>query len=223
VTLAAAVAALGVPLALGATTWEQRAALAVLVFAGSEAARRRGRTPAARMKVETPRSARSDVGGSGQSTVLAAAVALVLLTLPVASGSERAAHADGERRAGERLLALNQPERALPHLEAAGAHAQAAAVHLELAERAVATGFSGYPTAGAHLDEALRLAPGSEAQRLAAAVAAARQADVIWNQYDWPRTIGELRKAYDLRPDLPGLKEKLDAAEASYALARRAP
>jgi hypothetical protein len=142
--------------------------------------------------------------------------------LPIAAGSERAAQAAGEWRVGERLRALNEPERALPHLEAGGANAEAAAVHLELAERAVAAGFSGYPAATDHLDAALRLAPSPEAQRLAEAVAAARQADAIWNQYDWPRTIAELRKAYELRPDLPGLTAKLDAAEASYALARRA-
>ena len=199
--LAAALAALVVPLALGATTWEQRAAVAVLVFAAGTWARPHTRIGA----------------------LAGVALLVVLFSVPAAASSERAARADGERRTGERLLALNEPDRAVGYLQASGADREAAAVHLELAERAVATGFSGYPAAGEHLETALRLDPTPEAQRLAEAIAAARQADVIWNQYDWPRTIAELRKAHALRPDLPGLKDKLDAAEASYALARRTP
>ena len=43
---------------------------------------------------------------------------------------------------------------------------------------------------------------------------------MIWNQYDWPRTLAELRKAQTYRPDLPGLAEKIRDAELSAAASR---
>jgi hypothetical protein len=77
--------------------------------------------------------------------------------------------------------------------------------------------------AGDHLAAALAAEPSNRAAaELAEAVAAVRQADVIWNQYDWPRTLAELRKAAAHRPDLPGLADKIRDAELSYQAALRA-
>jgi tetratricopeptide (TPR) repeat protein len=211
--LAAAVAlGLVAPLALGPNTWQQRGALAVLVFALGLFASGRGapRLPLA-------------------PALIAAGIAVVLLlsTLPVAERAERAAEAAARARGGQRLLALNDPDGALPHFDAAlrlapgdpTARVGAAEAHVALAERAVQAGLTAanYARAGDDLDQALALAPSDQARRLADAVSAVRQADQIWNQYDWPRTIGELEKAYSARPDLPGLKGKLYAAEVSYA------
>jgi len=193
------------PLAVGSFTWQQRSALAVLLFAAAWASG----------------GLALRASGRRELVLLVASFVALVVTLPLAGTSEAAARAAAERRAGERLVALNEEQRALPHLEAAGANQEAAALHLELAEADVAGGLSAdaYADAGAHLDRALALAPSPKAEQLSEAVKAVRFADIIWNQYDWPRTIGELKKAEALRPDLPGLKEKLAAAEASARLA----
>lgn len=211
--LAGAVAlGLFAPLALGPSTWQQRAALAVLVLAVGQFSSgwRAPRVPLAPALI-----------------ALGIAVALLIATLPAAGRAERAAQADAQARSGQRLLALNDADGALPYFEVAlrlrpdapAARVGAAEAHLVLAERAVQAGMTAvtYARAGDDLDAALALAPSDQARRLAEAVAAVRQADQIWNQYDWPRTIGELEKAYAVRPDLPGLKGKLYAAEVSYA------
>jgi hypothetical protein len=203
------------PLALGSFTWEQRGALTLLVLAWAWHGR-------ARLPLR--------VG----SWLALASLAAVVITLPAAAAAEVGGLANRESRTGQRLVALNDPVAALPHLEAAlrlqpGERTTiyaAAGAHAELAEREVAAGLdmAAHARAGDHLARSLALLPNDDrVQRLAGAVAAVRQADVIWNDYDWPRTIGELRKAQTLRPDLPGLPEKLAAAEASYALARRGP
>jgi hypothetical protein len=196
------------PLFVGDFGWQQRAALAVVLFCGALAVGAR---------VEIPRSARNDMAA------VAGALVLLLMTLPVAATREAAARRESERRTGERLVALSEPARAVAHLETAEAREEAAAVHVQLAEADVARGLSaeGYADAGAHLERALMLATTPAAERLDQAVKAVRFADIIWNQYDWPRTIAELKKAQAARPDLPGLKEKLEAAEASYRAAGR--
>jgi hypothetical protein len=211
--IAASAAALAIlvglvaPLALGSTSWQQRAALAVLVLAAAWPLRRK----------------LARLGGRSAVALATVAVVVLVVTVPLALANERAAAVDQDRRTGERLRALNHLERAVAYLERGGANEEAAAIHLELAEDAVAAGLSAaaYASAAEHLNAALRLAPSPQAERLAEAVAAARQADIIWNDYDWPRTIAELHKAQSLRPDLPGLAEKVAAAEASFALARR--
>jgi hypothetical protein len=162
--------------------------------------------------------------------VAIAAAGLLLVTAPAARASERVARAAIEARAGGRRMALGQPAPALARFEAAerlapgGAPAGLAAAHLALAEEVVAPGLSaeGYRLADEHLAAALAAEPANRrAADLAEAVAAVRQADIVWNQYDWPRTIGELRKAEARRPDLPGLAEKIRDAELSYAASRR--
>lgn len=199
------------PLAVGSFSWEQRAAFGLLVFVGAAAA---GPLWLGRRRAVL--------------ALLGLSVAGLVATMPAAAQAEVTARADRESRTGQRLLRLSDPERALPHLEAAllarpaerAALAAAALAHYRLAEREVAHGVdaAAYARAAEQLDRALALAPDDERLRsLSEAVKAVRIADTIWNAYDWPRTIGELRKAEALRPDLPGLKEKLAAAEASYA------
>ncbi|HEY3110350.1 MAG TPA: hypothetical protein VGL23_16435 [Chloroflexota bacterium] len=208
--LVAATAGLVLPLAAGPTTFQQRAALALLLAAAAGLAGRALGSPSPRLPVA--------VG------VLIVCAGLLAATAPAALGSERVARAAIESRAGGRLVALGLPERALARFEAAdrlapgSAAAGLAAAHLALAEEAVGAGLSaeGYRRAGEHLSAALAAEPSNRAAvELAEAVAAVRQADVIWNRYDWPRTLAELRKAQAHRPDLPGLPEKIRDAELS--------
>jgi tetratricopeptide (TPR) repeat protein len=215
--LVAATAGLVAPLAVGPTTFEQRAALALLLASAAGLAWR----PTWRSRLAVPATL----------ALLLACAGLLAASAPAALAAERVARAAVERRAGDRLIALGRFDRALDRFEAAerlspgSAPAGLAAAHLALAEAAVAAGLSaeGYRQAGEHLAAALAAEPSNRAAGdLAEAVAAVRQADVIWNQYDWPRTLAELRKAEARRPDLPGLAEKIRDAELSYQAARRA-
>lgn len=190
--------------------------------------------------VRSPRAAGPNAGrGLAGAAALTGALVLVVLTLPLAATSETGATINRDVRAADRLLALARPDAALPWLERAAelapdrpavqaqlgeVRARVAAPHLAAAEQLVRGGLSadGYAQAADELAEVLRLHPTAEAVALADAVAAIRQADAIWNRYEWPRTIAELRKAEASRPDLPGLSEKLYAAEVSYAAALRA-
>jgi hypothetical protein len=216
VVIGAATLALVAPLALGATTLEQRLALAILVGAAVWLGGRLIAWPAGRPALA--------IGAA------VGAAALLLATAPAALASERLARAAIEARAGGRLMALGLAAPALARFEAADrlapgrSAAGLADAHLALAEAAVAPGLSSerYRLAGEHLAAALAAEPTNRrAADLAEAVAAVRQADVIWNRYDWPATIGELRKAEARRPDLPGLADKLRDAELSYAASRR--
>jgi len=209
------------PLAVGATTFQQRAALALVVGA------------AASWVVGAQRAS----GRPGTGALISGALVLVLaavVTAPLAASSERQGRAAAEARAGSRLLALSEAEWALPRLQAAHALDPAdadtrrslAAAHLALAEVAVELGLDAgdYALAGGYLVAATTLDPANQAaQTLDVVVRAIRRADSIWNQYDWPLTVGELRKAATHRPDLPGLAEKLRDAERSYALSRGSP
>jgi hypothetical protein len=172
--------------------------------------------------------------GASRSALLAGGLALlaVLATGPVAVASERVARAEMAGRAGARLLQLGEPGRAVARYEEARRLGSTdptiapalADAHWRLAESAVAGGLSAdaYAAAADHLAAALEADPArQDAARLAEAVAAVRMGDQIWNQYDWPRTIAELRKARSLRPDLPGVAQKLTDAEASQAAAAR--
>jgi tetratricopeptide (TPR) repeat protein len=161
--------------------------------------------------------------------VLGATVAALLILFAVVA--ELGAATQRDARAGQRLLQLGDPARALARLDAAlardpgdsAARSARARARLALAELAVAEGLDAELHRYAHdlLVEALADDPADgSAARLLEAIRAIRRADAIWNQYDWPSTIGELRKAERLRPDLPGLVDKLRDAVASYELSR---
>src|SRR5438552_1863353 len=105
VVVASATVGLVGPLAVGATTFEQRAALAVVLVAvvgmGARA-------------IGAPR-----LGLARSAFLLVACVVALAATAPVALRSERIARAAIEERAGERLMALGLAERAAARFEAA--------------------------------------------------------------------------------------------------------
>ena len=161
--------------------------------------------------------------------VLLACITAVIFTMSRASREQELTLSEQTTRAGFRVLALNNRGTALALFERAmaidpsdrAARVEIARLRFNLAENEVGRGLAAdsYERAADHLARALDAYPDESAQTLSEAIARVRHADIIWNRYEWSNTVSELRRAYRLRPDLPGLGGKLYAADISAALA----